>query len=51
MITNDSNLLKEYFFPRITLQNGNEFIELFQHLQSIQRIPMNITYFQSLQRK
>ena len=51
MFTNDSILLREYFFPRITLKNSVEFKELYNHFQSIKRVPINITRFKESKMK
>ena len=45
MFSNDSILLREYFFPRINLKNSKEFQKLYDHLQSIKKIPADITSF------
>ena len=45
MFTNDSILLREYFFPRITFKNSVEFQKLYDHFQSIQKSPLNVTRF------
>ena len=45
MFSNDSILLREYFFPQINLKNSKEFQNLYEHFQSIKRIPVEITSF------
>ena len=45
MFTDDSILLRDYFFPRITLKNSIEFKELYDHFQSIQVLPVQVTNF------
>ena len=51
MFTNDSILLREYFFPRITFKNSVEFKELYDHFQSIKRTPINVTRFKESKMK
>ena len=45
MFTDDSILLRDYFFPRITLKNSTDLDKLYKHLQSIHRLPIHITNF------
>tara|TARA_B100001123_G_C15334066_1_gene1032189 strand:+ start:3347 stop:4417 length:1071 start_codon:yes stop_codon:yes gene_type:complete len=51
MFTNDSILLREYFFPRITFKNSVEFQKLYDHFQSIQKLPLNVTRFKESKMK
>ena len=44
MFTTDSILLRDYFFPRITLKNSVEFQNLYDHFQSVQVKPIKVTY-------
>ena len=45
MLTDNSLLLRDYFFPRINLKNSNEFKKLYAHFQSIQKIPIHVSHF------
>ena len=51
MFTDDSILLRDYFFPRITLKNSIEFKELYDHFQSIQVLPVQVTNFKESRMK
>ena len=45
MFSKDSIFLRDYFFPRITLNDSKVIKDLYKHLQSIQKLPVNITSF------
>ena len=51
MFTDDSILLRDYFFPRITLKNSIEFQKLYDHFQSIQVLPIQVTNFKESRMK
>ena len=51
MFTDDSILLRDYFFPRITLKNSIEFKRLYDHFQSIQVLPVQVTNFKESRMK